>query len=52
MSSLHKKKKLANCHCVCGVLKNKKIKLSRILFFTSANRKFLKLELISLTNNL
>ena len=39
MSSEKKKRKLKNSYCVKGFLKNKKIKLKRVLFYTSSQRK-------------
>ena len=47
MASENKKKKLKNSYCVKGMLKNKDLKLKRIAFFTSSQRKennFFKVE--------
>lgn len=39
MASEKKKRKLKNSYCWYGALKNKKLKLKRVLFFTSSQRK-------------
>lgn len=39
MGSEKKKRKLKNSYCWYGALKNKKLKLKRVLFFTSSQRK-------------
>ena len=39
MASEKKKRKLKNSYCCYGALKNKKLKLKRVLFFTSSQRK-------------
>lgn len=39
MSSENKKKKLKNSYCVKGALKEKSLKLKRVLFYTSSLRK-------------
>lgn len=39
MSSKNKKKKLKNSYCVKGALKEKSLKLKRVLFYTSSLRK-------------
>lgn len=39
MASVNKKKKLKNSFCVKAWLKNKKIKLKRVGFYNSSNRK-------------
>ena len=39
MASEKKKRKLKNSYCVGSMLKNVKIKLKRIAFFTPSNRK-------------
>ena len=44
MSSKNKKKKLKNSYCWGGALKEKDIKLKRLLFFNSAMRQKLKLK--------
>ena len=42
MASENKKRKLKNSYYVGGVLKNKKMKMKRILFFTPSMRKEIK----------
>lgn len=44
MASEKKKRKLKNSYCVKGALKNKTLKLKRVLFYTSSQRKMLKNE--------
>ena len=39
MSSENKKKKLKNSYCAKGTLKEKSLKLKRVLFYTSSLRK-------------
>lgn len=39
MASENKKRKLKNSFCCKGALKNTKLKLKRVLFFTSSERK-------------
>ena len=39
MASQKKKNKLKNSYCWVGALKNKKLKLKRVLFYTSSKRK-------------
>jgi hypothetical protein len=39
MASEKKKRKLKNSYCCAGALKNKKLKLKRVLFYTSSQRK-------------
>jgi len=39
MASEKKKRKLKNSYCVKGALKNKTLKLKKVLFFTSSQRK-------------
>lgn len=39
MASEKKKRKLKNSFCCKGALKNKTLKLKRVLFFTSSQRK-------------
>jgi hypothetical protein len=39
MASENKKKKLKNSYCWYGALKNKKLKLKRILFYNASQRK-------------
>lgn len=46
MASEKKKRKLKNSYCDYGALKNKKIKLKRVLFFTSSQRKQEKEKLL------
>lgn len=41
MASENKKNKLKNSYCSHGYLKNKKIKIKRVMFYNSSNRKFL-----------
>lgn len=41
MASEKKKRKLKNSYCVYGALKNKTLKLKRVLFYTSSQRKML-----------
>ena len=38
MASQKKKNKLKNSYCWSGALKNKKLKLKRVLFYTSSQR--------------
>ena len=38
MASQKKKNKLKNSYCWGGALKNKKLKLKRVLFYTSSQR--------------
>lgn len=45
MASKNKQKKLKNSYCVGGALKNKTIKLKKILFYTASQRQHLKKEL-------
>ena len=42
MASENKKRKLKNSYCVGGALKEKKMKMKRILFFTPSMRKEIK----------
>lgn len=44
MASINKKKKLKNSYCCKSMLKNKKIKLKRVLFFTASQRKENKIQ--------
>ena len=42
MASENKKRKLKNSYCVGGALKEKKMKMKRVLFFTPSMRKEIK----------
>lgn len=44
MASSNKKKKLKNSYCWVGALKEKDLRLKRILFFTSSYRKKIKAD--------
>lgn len=44
MASEKKKRKLKNSYCCKGALKNKTLKLKRVLFYTSSQRKMLNNE--------
>jgi hypothetical protein len=46
MASEKKKRKLKNSYCGYWALKNKKMKLKRVLFFTSSQRKQEKEKLL------
>lgn len=46
MASEKKKRKLKNSYCGYWALKNKKLKLKRVLFFTSSQRKQEKEKLL------
>ena len=48
MASENKKRKLKNSYCVGGALKEKKMKLKRILFFTPSKRKEIKNQVLNL----
>lgn len=39
MASTNKKRKLKNSYCIKAMLKNKSLRLRRVLFFTSSKRK-------------
>ena len=52
MASENKKRKLKNSYCVGGALKEKKMKMKRILFFTPSKRKEIKSQTSDLTKDL
>lgn len=51
MASENKKRKLKNSYCVGGALKEKKMKMKRILFFTPSKRKEIKSQTSALSRS-
>lgn len=49
MASENKKRKLKNSYCAGGALKEKRMKLRRVLFFTSSKRKDIKSQTLKTT---